>query len=250
MPIAPGTVVHMAKGRARGRRPPRKTTPPARGKKQTPRPSPAAAPAPPVRTGPDTLRVGAVAGATPGKWIDRWRERLPEIALTVTALTLADQREKLSAGAVDVAFVRLPIAEDGLHLIPLYDEDPVVVFPAESHLAAADELRTDDLRDEVVLAAEDAPPHDPIPGTRAPSFAPLPTVADAFATIGAGVGIMVVPASLARLHTRKDVATRPWVDGAVSRVALAWEREATDAADLIETFVGIVRGRTARSSRG
>jgi hypothetical protein len=53
--------------------------------------------------------------------------------------------------------------------------------------------------------------------------------------------------SLARLHARKDVAARPLRDGPVSTVALAWRRDADD--ERTQTLAGIVRGRTARSSR-
>ena len=60
-------------------------------------------------------------------------------------------------------------------------------------------------------------------------------------------GIVVVPMSLARLHRRKDADYRPLIDGPSSTVALAWVAERSTAA--VETFVGIVRGRTPNSSR-
>ena len=60
-------------------------------------------------------------------------------------------------------------------------------------------------------------------------------------------GFVIVPMSLARLHHRKDVAYRPLESGPTSTVALAWPVDRTTA--LIDTFVGIVRGRTANSSR-
>jgi DNA-binding transcriptional LysR family regulator len=72
-------------------------------------------------------------------------------------------------------------------------------------------------------------------------------VADAIATAATGTGIVIVPMSLARLHHRKDADHRPLVDGPVSTVALAWRRENTTPD--VETFIGIVRGRTSNSSR-
>jgi hypothetical protein len=54
--------------------------------------------------------------------------------------------------------------------------------------------------------------------------------------------------SLARLHHRKDVEYRPLRGGAASTVALAWVAARTTPE--VEAFVGIVRGRTANSSRG
>ena len=69
----------------------------------------------------------------------------------------------------------------------------------------------------------------------------------AVATVASGVGILIVPMSLARLHQRKDADYRPLIGGRTSTVALAWPREKTTAD--VETFVGIVRGCTANSSR-
>jgi DNA-binding transcriptional LysR family regulator len=65
--------------------------------------------------------------------------------------------------------------------------------------------------------------------------------------VAAGVGIVVVPMSLARLHHRKDAEHRTLTDGPSSTVALVWP--ADDPSALVDAFIGIVRGRTANSSR-
>ena len=66
--------------------------------------------------------------------------------------------------------------------------------------------------------------------------------------MAAGVGLLVVPQSLARLHHRRDLTYRPVTDAPESRVALSWlEDETTDP---MEQFIGIVRGRTVNSTRG
>lgn len=210
--------------------------------KPAPKPEPVAAP---VVTGP--FRLGAIPGATPGKWIDAWYDRHPGVALELVPLAVADQRRALDDGEVDAALVRLPIDSDGLNVIPLYDEVPVVVTAAESHLTAADELGLDDLAGEIVIAAEDDVLGVQVPGSVAPKFAAPADTAEAIATVAAGVGVVIVPMSLARLHQRKDVDQRPLRDGPVSTVALAWVAERTTPA--VEAFVGIVRGRTANSSR-
>jgi hypothetical protein len=62
------------------------------------------------------------------------------------------------------------------------------------------------------------------------------------------VGIVIVPMSVARLHHRKDVVHRRVSDVPESQVGLAWRRDLDD--ELVETFVGVVRGRSANSSRG
>ncbi len=197
---------------------------------------------------PATFTLGAIPGATPGKWIDTWNERMPRTALELVAVPVADQRRALLGGEVDAALVRLPIENDGLHVIPLYEEVPVVVCARDSHLTAAEELDTADLAGEVLIVPDDDVLGIRVPGTQAPRFAPPADTADAIATVAAGVGIVVVPMSLARLHRRKDTEYRPLLDGPTSTVALAWVADRTTPA--VDAFVGIVRGRTANSSRG
>lgn len=173
------------------------------------RPSPRAkrpgdATVPALPTGP--FRLGAIEGATPGKWIDIWHERMPQIALELIPLTMADQRTALDSASVDAALVRRPLNTAGLHVIPLYDEVAAVVCAADSHLTAADELTREDLADEVVIVPRDAPLRVDMPGAVAPRFDPPATVADAIAIAATGVGVVIVPLSLARLHHRKDAA--------------------------------------------
>ena len=71
--------------------------------------------------------------------------------------------------------------------------------------------------------------------------------ADRVAVVATGIGYTRMPLSLARLHHRKDAAARPLIDGEPTRIALAWPRAADD--EVRQEFVGVVRGRTARSSR-
>nr|WP_201471185.1 LysR substrate-binding domain-containing protein [Microbacterium hydrocarbonoxydans] len=202
---------------------------------------------------PRTFRLGAVPGATPGKWIDAWKQRMPRVPLELVPIEAATQLDALAT--LDAALVRLPLTDslghapsaDAVHVIPLYDEVPVVVASIESHLMAADELTLADLAGELVMTpSDDALAGFEVPGSVAPSFAPLPTD-EAIATAATGIGVVVVPMSLARLHHRKDADHRVLADGPTSTVALAWPRGRTTPD--VETFVGIVRGRTANSSR-
>ena len=202
--------------------------------------------APAEASGPFVL--GAVPGATPGRWIDAWNDRMPPSPLQLVPIAVATQREELMTGGLDAAIVRLPIDRDGLHVIPLYQEVPVVIVPADSHLTAVDELDAADLAGEVVLVPCDDVLGTTIPGAVAPSFERPATTEDAIATVASGIGVVIVPMSLARLHARRDVASRPLRNGPTSTVALAWVAERTTSA--VEIFVGIVRGRTPNSSRG
>lgn len=198
------------------------------------------------RTG--VFRLGAVPGTTPGTWISRWRERLPGVELQLVPVEARDARELLDARSADAVLARLPLHTDGLHVIRLYDEVPVVVFEKDSHLAAADELRPIDLEGLVrIIPDDDAFPELVLTGTQAPAFSGTASTGEAIETVAAGVGIVVVPQSLARLHHRRDTDYRPLVGGPASTIVLAWIADETSPD--VEAFVGIVRGRTARSSR-
>ena len=70
---------------------------------------------------------------------------------------------------------------------------------------------------------------------------------DAVEAVAAGTGIVVLPLSLARLHHRRDVVAVPVEGVEEPQVGLAWLVDRDD--DLTQEFVGVVRGRTPRSSR-
>lgn len=195
-----------------------------------------------------TFRLAYVPGVTPGKWVRIWEERRPDVALKLVAATAAQAPTLLEKREVAAALLRLPIERDGLSVITLYTETSVVVAPTDHVIAAADEVSIADLADETVLYPRDdrLEWNSTRPGTAA---AHRPdTTGEAIELVAAGIGVVVVPQSLARLHHRRDLTYRTVRDGPTSPVALAWPAEATT--DLVEEFVGIVRGRTANSSRG
>lgn len=201
----------------------------------------------PAATAPQVFRLAIVPGVTPGKWVGTWRERLPDVALELVHVTALDGGDVLRSGAADAGLVRLPVDRTGLSVIPLYTEVPVVVVPADHAIAAFADVDVADLADEIVLhPLDDLLAWESLPGK--PAVERPATTADAVELVAAGIGVLVVPQSLARLHHRRDVTYRPVTDGPGSQVALAWVEERTT--DLVEELVGIVRGRTARSSRG
>ncbi|MFE7657368.1 LysR substrate-binding domain-containing protein, partial [Streptomyces bottropensis] len=194
-----------------------------------------------------SFRLAYVPGVTPTKWVRIWNERLPDVPLTLLQVSPAEAFGLLRDGGADAGFVRLPVDRDDLSAIPLYAETTVVVVPQDHVVAAVDEVSTADLADEVVLhPLDDTLGWERPPGE--PAFERPATTADAIELVAAGIGLLVVPQSLARLHHRKDLTYRPVTDAPESRVALSWPKDATT--DLVEDFIGIVRGRTVNSSRG
>jgi DNA-binding transcriptional LysR family regulator len=198
-------------------------------------------------TAPTTFTLGYVPGVTPAKWVRTWQERVPGVPLDLVQVSAADAAALVRDGDADAVLLRLPADRDGLHAIPLYTETTVVVFPKDHHLAAADEVSTEDIGDSLVLHPHDDTLDWAAPPGKLADHRP-DTTKDAVELVAAGVGLLVVPQSLARLHHRKDLTYRPLTDVPQSRVALSWpEAETTD---LVEQFIGIVRGRTVNSTRG
>jgi len=177
---------------------------------------------------PRTLSVGFVPGVTPGKWVARWRERHPEVPLELHQHD--DALAALRDGSDDVVFVRLPVDRNGLHLIPLYEEQPVAVMSRENELSLYEDVPAEELEGERPLDVVEC-------------GGPKTAVEVA----ASGSGVVILPMSLARLYARKDAVHRPVPGLPATTIGIAWRVE--EESDDVEEFIGIVRGRTAQSSR-
>ena len=200
----------------------------------------------------NAFRVGFVPGVMPDKWGRTWAERMPRRPLALVPLGDGDGVAMVRAGELDMCFVRLPVDREGLHLIPLYDEQPVVVVAREHPVAAYEEIDVGDLADEHLLQDPDTVPAwrdvatEVRDGTRHP--VPAMTLRQAVESVAAEAGIVVVPLSLARLHHRKDVVAVRVTGVPTTKVGLTWRVDDED--ERVQAFIGVVRGRTVNSSRG
>ncbi|GIH14245.1 LysR family transcriptional regulator substrate-binding protein [Rugosimonospora africana] len=195
------------------------------------------------------FRLLVVPGVIVDRWSRTWAERLPDVELRLMAAE-AERAAALLAAEADAGLVRLPVERDSLDAIPLYTEVTVVVVPRDHVLTAADEVTLADLADEPLLRPLDDVldwAGAPVPATATVTDRPATTAA-AVELVAAQAGVLVVPLSLARLYHRRDLTYRPVTDAPTSSVALAWIRERYT--DLVEEMIGIVRGRTANSTRG
>lgn len=180
------------------------------------------------------LSIAFVPGVSPAKWVRVWRQRRPDVDLVLMPVTADDVLDVIEADA-DMVFARMPVPEraDGEqpHAIPLWTETAVVAAPKDSPLADLEEVTEADLAGVTVLDA------GPVPAD----------VAAALDLVEANVGVVVLPQSLFRAESRKSLVSRPLAGSPGTRVALVWRDE--DASELTEEFIGVVRGRTANSSR-
>jgi hypothetical protein len=175
------------------------------------------------------LTIAFVPGVSPAKWARVWRERFPSVELALRPIG-SDEVASSLAGEVDMAFVRMPVAED-LNAIPLWTETAVVAMPKDAALADRTTVTVEDLADLHVIDA-----------------GPVPADVDgSLDLVEANVGVVVLPQSLFRKASRKGLVARELVGAPGTRVALVWRDE--DASETTDEFIGVVRGRTANSSR-
>jgi DNA-binding transcriptional LysR family regulator len=182
--------------------------------------------------GPRRLVVGFRAGVVVTHALRAFGAAHPDVDVVARRVEWDDQEQLILDGSVDLAYVRRPIEERGLTLLPLFDEARVAMLPAAHRLAGKQELLLLDLEGETWLRYSDPGPGDP----------PIRTVEEKFERVAGGAGITLVPESVAAQYSRTDITYVPVTDAPPDRVFLAWE--ADRHAPLIAAFAEVagVRG--------
>ena len=191
----------------------------------------ATASAPDAAPRPGPLVVAFVPGVTPGKWERIWNDRMPRAQLTLIPAPQAVAWERLHDRSAHMAFLRDVERDDDFHVITLYRERAVVVAPRDHPVRAYDELTLADLAGETLL-------------DRAADGRDDPATLD---LVAANVGLAIMPMSVARAHSRRELVARPVADAPESSVGLVWP--AASPHPWADDLIGIVRGRTQNSSR-
>lgn len=208
----------------------------------------------------EPITLGFVRGVTPRKWAERWAQTFPKQRLELVPVELNEV--EAAREHVDVLLERvapgarpLGIETDSRtrYAVRLYIESVALVVAADHELAAQSEVGLDDLALTTLLAHPDHYPAWPVPEPwQEPSWAPR----DAEATLEAvatGVGSALLSFSLARnLAGKKSHAVIPVAqDGETllpgTEIWASWAL--TREADDVQQLVGVLRGRTSRSSR-
>ena len=158
---------------------------------------------------------------------------------------------------------REPASTDGekYHSIRLYEELPVVILPVDHVLTVLDEVPVEELAEEFLLQpASDIPAYEEVSRTWRESAGRIVpeglTDKETIELVAAGVGLYIVPMSIARFYHRKDLTYRPVAGLDLYPVHLVWPRapkgepRSEELEALLQDFIGIVRGRTATSDRG
>ncbi|TFY97342.1 LysR family transcriptional regulator [Ramlibacter rhizophilus] len=190
-----------------------------------------------------TLRIGCNFTTTQGllpTLVQAFTQRYPAVSVRLQEATTDQQVDWLVQGRLDVGLVRLPVNAAHIEALPLYEESLVVAMPRGHRLARRTKLSLRDLRDEQFLNASRRPvgPFQSVQSQcRSAGFEPrLSEVSgnanSAIALVGAGMGIALVPESMARILPA-EVIYKPLADSPTSTVAVARRRSGASPTALL-----------------
>ncbi|MET9128128.1 LysR substrate-binding domain-containing protein [Streptomyces sp. NPDC004528] len=162
---------------------------------------------------PRRLVVGFRAGIVVTPALRAFGALHPEVEVKARRVEWDDQEQLVLDGSVDLAYVRRPVRDEGLTLLPLYTEPRVAMLPEGHRLAGKQELALADLADENWLRYSDPRPGD----------VPIRTIEEKFESVAAGTGITLVPRSVAEQYSRPDITYVPVPDAEPDQVLLAWD---------------------------
>lgn len=170
--------------------------------------------------GSQRLTVGFRAGIAVTPATRAFEARHPDVAVDVKRIEWDDQAAMLLDGRIDVGYVRLPIDEAGLRVVPLYTEPRVAVLPAGHRLAGKEEVTEADLAGEPLVWHAD-------PSTQ-PTRRPHPDagylvrgVDETLEHVAAGRGISFLARSATVFYSHPDISYVPIPDLAPDQVCLA-----------------------------
>lgn len=169
------------------------------------------------------LTIAFVTGTEPGKWFRRYELPLETIP-----------SDDPFAEEATLMLARLPDERvtDAHHVVRLYGEAPGVAVPKDS-IYVGESLTREDLSGEIVNFSG----HTPIDELRS-----------ALQVVAANVGVAFAPLPLLKNLAKKQVVPVELDGEPETQIALVWKKE--DDCDAVQDFVGVAKGRTARSSRG
>jgi DNA-binding transcriptional LysR family regulator len=154
------------------------------------------------------------------------------VSIDVVFTAVTDQVVFLVDGRVDVCFVRLPLAENTLKVLPLFPEPQVAAVPAFHPVARSPAIGMKQVFDLPLLqdpsevpewhGAVAEPPPSPLPGRPR-----RPATEESLERVALGSGVFVLPAGIADFYRRADISYVPLQDVAARMVALAYNEHRT-----------------------
>jgi DNA-binding transcriptional LysR family regulator len=180
------------------------------------------------------LMVGFRAGIAVTPAVRQFAIRHPDVLVDLRRIEGDDQAAMLLDGRIDVGYVRLPIDEAGLRVIPLYTEPRVAVLPAGHRFAGKEQITEADLAGEPLLWPADT--------STQPTKRPHPDagyrvrgVDETLEHVAAGRGISFLARSATVFYSHPEISYVPIPDLAPDQVCLAVAESRTSP--LVDDFL-------------
>jgi DNA-binding transcriptional LysR family regulator len=170
--------------------------------------------------GSQRLVVGFRMGIVVTQAVRAFGAAHPDVIVDVQRLEWDDQAVTLLDGRVDIGYVRLPIDETGLRVMPLFTEPRVVVLPADHRLAGKEQVTETDLAGEPLIWHVD-PRTQPTRRRHPTSGHFVRGVEEKLEHVAAGRGISFLPRSATAFYSRPDISYVPIPELAPDQVCLA-----------------------------
>ncbi len=207
------------------------------------------------------LGIGFAASATydllPAVLHD-FRQSYPAIALSLVELNAAEQAVALHDHSIHVGFARPPIVDDLFVVAAVLKEPFVVALPATHPLVASTAVSLAELACEDFVSFPERPPPSYAQCVRqacemASGFTPrvvqeVREMQTAISLVVAGLGIALLPASVANLH-RAGLVLLPLQEPA-PRTELAIVSRRDDPSPVLANFLAIVQAQIEHRERG
>jgi DNA-binding transcriptional LysR family regulator len=199
-----------------------------------------------IARGEAALTIGFFIGDDFTAAREAFAAKHPDVRINLLRIYWYDQTEVLLDGRADVAFVHLPVDDQGLELVPVRLEPRVAVLPIAHPAASRREISVAALADDPVIIQRGATPGwqafhnvDPRPDGRRPRAGPaVDNLEEKLQHVAAGRGVSFVPASVAATFTQPGIAYVPVNDIPPINICLACRAE--PPSPLIAAFVACV----------
>jgi len=154
--------------------------------------------------------VGFAPGLRVSAAVRAFAQAQPDVEIELRRLNWYEQAEAVRDGRVDVGYLRRPFDDTGIRTVRVGSEPKVVCMPAAHALASRRRLTAADLAGETIL--------DAVARRTA-------TVEEKFELVAAGLGIAMVPRSVARYYARPGLVHRLVADAVAYEICLAVARD-------------------------
>jgi LysR family transcriptional regulator, regulator for metE and metH len=177
-----------------------------------------------------------------------FRKKYPKVEISIDADATHDPLAALREGRLDVGVVSCPVAENGLHAEPLFEDDLVLVMAPEHRLAKNKTVRPQELAGETVLIY---PPRKEstmlnnviYPAGVTPGAVLEVSLTEAIlelAGAGMGIGLLARWAAAPRVKSG-HIAARPLANGGYHRTWKAVTLACVPRPPYLEEFISLLR---------